>query len=414
MLDEFYKDPAIIQDMRTGPLGSHLDSFSGLLSGDGYARYTIRIKLGLLRDLSCWLAENGLGIVNLDDAVMNQFLKECRKRRPLRNGELQTADRFLDHLRTEGVIPHPESCGNLSPLETLLRQYEVHLREDCGFSPGTITGYCNYSRTFIEEQFGDGPINLGDLSAGDVSGFVLRHAHRLGAWGTRSICTALRSFFRFLFQEGRTTDLTVTVPTVPKWQLAEVPKYLESEQIEQIIQVCDQGTPVGRRDRAIILLMARLGLRAAEVVALELGDINWRAGELTVRGKGGTRDRLPLPQDVGEALVIYLCQDRPDCRSCRVFIRMRAPFRGLSRSCTVGSIVSRTLNKTGLDPPFKGTHLFRHSLATAMLRQGAPLAEVSQILRHRLVSTTEIYAKVDTKGLRSLVRPWPIVEETDE
>jgi integrase len=218
----------------------------------------------------------------------------------------------------------------------------------------------------------------------------------------------MRSFLRFLYRYGETKcDLSAAVPTVPAWRLSEVPKYIKPQEVEALLESCDRTTSVGRRNYAILLLIAYLGLRAGEVIALELDDINWRAAELTIRGKGQFYDRLPLPQNVGEALVTYLKNDRPKCSTRRVFIRLRAPYQGFKDSTTVSTIVRRTVERSGLNTPSKGAHLLRHSLATGMLRKGASMAEIGELLRHRSPNSTEIYAKVDIEGLRSIVRIWP-------
>jgi site-specific recombinase XerD len=220
--------------------------------------------------------------------------------------------------------------------------------------------------------------------------------------------TAFRSFFRFLFQSGELqADLSAAVPTVADWRLSTIPKYLLPDEIERVVGSCDRQTSTGRRDYAILLLLARLGLRAGEVVALELDDIDWRAGEILVRGKGLLHDRMPLPVDVGQALTSYLRMDRPACKTRRVFVCMKAPRSGFTGPSTVATIVRRALDRAGLDPVFKGAHLLRHSLATRMLRSGASMSEIGEVLRHRTPSTTEIYAKLDFEGLRSLAQPWP-------
>jgi site-specific recombinase XerD len=221
--------------------------------------------------------------------------------------------------------------------------------------------------------------------------------------------TAFRSFFRYLFQKGELQpNLAAAVLTVADWRLAAVPKYLTPKQVKQVLKACNRRTATGRRDYAILLLLARLGLRASEVVALRLEDINWRAGEIIVRGKGLFHDRMPLPPDVGQALASYLRQDRPRCRTRRVFICVRAPHRGFAGASTLTTIVRRALARANLQLTFKGAHLFRHSLATSMLHSGATMGEIGEVLRHRLPNTIEIYAKVDFEGLRSLAHPWPI------
>jgi site-specific recombinase XerD len=194
---------------------------------------------------------------------------------------------------------------------------------------------------------------------------------------------------------------------VPEWRLAEVPKYLQPEEVERVVHACERDTPVARRDHAIILLLARLGLRASEVIALGLDDLDWRAGVLKVRGKGRSHDCLPLPADVGEAMASYLRHHRPPCTTRRLFIRTKAPHQGFANPSSISTIVGRALKRAGLQPDFTGAHVLRHSLATGMLRSGASLDEIGEVLRHRAPNTTEIDAKVDVRSLRSLALPWP-------
>jgi site-specific recombinase XerD len=223
--------------------------------------------------------------------------------------------------------------------------------------------------------------------------------------------TSLRSFFRFLLAQGEIeVVLAGAVPSVADWRQSSVPKYLPREQVERVLQACDLDTSTGRRNHALLLLLARLGLRAGEVVALELDDIDWRTGEITIHGKGSSHDRMPLLPDVGKALAIYLRRDRPRCSTRRVFVRTRAPYRGFASSAAVSTIVCTALRRAGLEPPVRGAHLLRHSLATGMLHAGASMAEIGQVLRHRSPATTEIYAKVDFNALRGLAQPWPGAE----
>jgi site-specific recombinase XerD len=296
-----------------------------------------------------------------------------------------------------------------SPLAILRQRYETYLKKERGLSPVTIAGYWRFIRRFLVERFGDAPLCLREVVPNDLSGFLLRHARSGSPKVAQVMVTALRSFFRFLFRYAETdSDLAAAIPTVPQWRLAEVPKYLTPAEVEQVIQACQRDTSAARRDHAIILLLARLGLRASEVIALELDDIDWRAGVLKVRGKGGYHDPLPLPADVGEAIATYLRHHRPPCTTRRVFIRTKAPHRAFAHPSSISTIVCRALNRAGLQPGFKGAHILRHSLATGMLRAGASMGEIGEILRHRVPNTTEIYAKVDVQGLRSLALPWPI------
>jgi site-specific recombinase XerD len=406
MLENYLRDPAAVERRRAGLFGAHLDSFTAAVSELGYRRSTVRLQLWLLDDLERWLKRRHLTLVNLDEQATNQFLEKQRRKGRRRRGDGQTVRHFLAHLREKGVIPWPEPTIDDSPLTVLRKRYEDYLGKERGLCSTTVTRYWVFVRDFIVERFEDGPICVRELLPNDVSGFLLRHARSGSPGVAKLMVAALRSFFRFLFQYGETeSDLAGAVPTVPAWRLAEVPRHLKPEEVERVIDACDLSSPVGCRDQAIILLLARLGLRAGEIIVLELDDIDWRAGVITVRGKGCYHDRLPLPADVGEAIAAYLRQHRPKCKTRRVFIRSRAPLREFANPSSISTIVCRALKRAGLQPDFKGAHILRHSLATGMLHRGATMAEIGEILRHRAPNTTEIYAKVDIRGLRSLALP---------
>jgi site-specific recombinase XerD len=246
------------------------------------------------------------------------------------------------------------------------------------------------------------------MTSADVVGFVQRHAHGHSPTWAQSMVTALRALLRYLHQHGRTpTNLADCVPAVATWSLARLPGFLSAEQTEQVLEHCDRKSATGRRDYAMLLLCARLGLRAGEVAALRLEDIDWAAGCLTIHGKGGRWAQMPLPQDVGAAIAAYLLDGRPVCRDRRVFIRDHAPRIGFSSSSSVSAVATRALARAQITSPRPGAHLLRHSLATEMLRQGASLAEIGQVLRHQHPDTTRIYAKVDLPALRQLAQPWP-------
>ncbi|MGD0237665.1 MAG: site-specific integrase, partial [Syntrophorhabdales bacterium] len=249
--------------------------------------------------------------------------------------------------------------------------------------------------------------NAKNIQSSLLTRFIARRAKAVSLRRLQLVTTVLRSFFHFLYQQREiANDLATSVPKVATWRLSELPRFLEPEHVERLLKACRQDTPVGQRDYAILLLLARLGLRAGEVVHLELDDIDWEKGEISVRGKSARHDRLPIPHDVGEALARYLRQGRPRCSSRRVFMRMRAPRQGFSGSAAINNVVRRALGRAGLILTRKGSHLLRHGLATRMLRGGASLAEIGEILRHQLPSTTEIYAKVDVAALRALALPW--------
>ena len=392
--------------LRDNPLGFHLRAFATSLVDDGYSDRTVRLKLGLLACLGRWLKSTKLSITDLNERLLEAFLK--RKHRE-RTGDLRTVQQFLDHLRKENVVPARNLPCDNSPLAHILNRYQTHLRTERGLVACTIEEYQSFARKFLLERFRGRPLRLKAMKASDISDFVLRHTPSMNVKTAQLMTTALRSFLRFLFQkEELQADLAASVPTVANWRLSTVPKYLTPKEVERLLKVCDRRTAVGRRDYAILLLLARLGLRAGEVIALQLEDIDWRAGEILIRGKGLLHDRMPLPADVGEALASYLHRDRSACQTRRVFLCTNAPRRGFAHPSTLSGIVRQALARADLYPPLKGAHLLRHSLATSMLRSGAKMGEIAEILRHRELNSTEIYAKVDFKSLRSLAHPWPI------
>ena len=411
MLDQFINSHDTIQRLRSGTLGTHLDSFAEHLARCGYAPATARAKLTLLGQLDQWLVRRRRGPGVLDDDLVRKFVDGRARLGSVRRGEPAAGQQFLRHLRSHNVIPSPAPVVDETPLGQLQRHYEQYLVLERGLAPATVTNDCGVLRAFLTERFDTGPMNLRDLDVSTVTTFVVRHAPTMSPGRAKGLGTALRSIFQFLLQRGAIDcALAGSVPRMADWRLATIPKYLSPDEVEHLLEGCDRETAVGRRDHAILLLLARLGLRAGEIVALELDDIHWRAGEITVRSsKRLPQDRLPLPREVGEALAIYIRRDRPPEPTRRVFLCTKAPRRGFKGPSTVSTIVCRALTRVGLSPALKGAHLLRHSLATRMLRHGASLAEIGQVLRHRGVNTTEIYAKVDIAGLRALAQPWPLV-----
>jgi site-specific recombinase XerD len=392
-----------IQDSTLMP---HLRDFARPLLDDGYVDATVKSKLWLLADVGHWLRRCGSSLRDFDEKLIDAF---CKNNQRLRRGNPKTLQQFLDYLRRAGMVPTRKLVHDKSPLTDILNRYEKHLRSERGLVTATITGYQPFIRKFLVERFREQPFSLRKLKASDISDFVLLHGRSMAVRRAQLMTTAFRSFFRFLFQKKELqADLAASVPTVANWRLSTVPKFLTPKEIERVLKACDRRTAVGRRDYAILLLLARLGLRAGEVVALQLEDINWRAGEILIRGKGLLHDRMPLPADAGEALAAYLRRDRPPCQTRRVFVCTRAPRRGFAGPATLTTVVRRALERANLHPEFKGAHLLRHSLATSMLRSGATMGEIAEILRHRALNTTEIYAKVDFEGLRSLAHPWPM------
>jgi site-specific recombinase XerD len=401
----FFPDPTIQQRFSVGPLASDIDGFAEHLASEGFARTTAKEKLRFVRDISRWLEGQGFGVEALNEDTAEAFL---RARSRERRGDGAACRDLLSYLRDRGriaLVPSRESL--VSPTERLEQAYERFLVCERGLTSATVNNYVPIVRAFLAERFAGEEVQLGRLTPQDAHRFLLRQSQRLSRSRAKLVVTALRSFLRFLHQRGDiAVDLAGAVLPVMHWRLSGLPKSLAPEQVHSMLASCEQNTVVGRRDYAVLLLMARLGLRAGEVVAMTLDDLDWEAGLVTVRGKGQRQEPLPLPEEVGEALVNYLRQGRPACTTRRLFVRMKAPYRGFVTSAAICDIVRRALARAAINPPFKGSHLLRHSLATEMLRRGASLEDIGEILRHRHPETTQIYAKVDLKALRGLAPPW--------
>jgi integrase/recombinase XerD len=312
-------------------------------------------------------------------------------------------------LRQRGIVAEPAAKPATTPIERLLEEYDCYLRKERSLAVPTRTCYRPFVRKFLFNRFGDDRIDLAALRATDVLTFVRRHAGQLNGKRTQLMTAALRSFLRFARLRGDLQlDLAACVPSVAGWSLSTVPKSLAPDKVEQVLAHCDRQSATGKRDYAILLLLARLGLRAGEVARLKLDDLDWERGCITVHGKMGHVDELPLPADVGAALVAYLKGGRaPGSNTRLLFLRSDAPLCGFAGQKAVGAVVKRALEKAGVISPRKGAHQFRHTLASELLRHGGSLTEIGQILRHRSPEATAIYAKVDLSSLRSLAVPWP-------
>lgn len=396
------------QHQPAGPLGLHIAGFGELIEKQGYPRSTANRKIRLVIDLDQWLKRRGIEPTDYDENWAAVFLDYRSERGYCCRGDPTTLRVFLSYLRDTGVIPYPAANIKQRQLDSTTSCFAMHLATERALKPATSSIYLFEVRRFLSHHFGTGSIFLDKLSPQDISRFMLWRARTVRPRGLQLTASALRSFMRFAYQHGDISlDLAASVPSVANWRFSGVPKFLAPEQIEELLRTCDRGSSVGKRDFAILLLLARLGLRAGEVVHMRLDDIDWDRGELLVHGKANSEDRLPIPRDVGKALASYIRHGRPQCSSRHIFLRSKAPRRMLANSVCICNVVRKALGRAGLDPSFKGSHLLRHSLATRMLRGGATLVEIGSILRHRLPNTTEIYAKVDLSALRALAQPWP-------
>ena len=409
MLEDVFVDPAAVQRRRSCILGVHLDAFCSRLAELGYSGPTIRHKVWIVGDLARWMADEQVEIGDLDERRVMRFVEERRQRDRTCRAFKRTALQFIAQLRATGVLRSPEPARDDSPTSALLWRYEQYLRRERGITQSTTAAYRPFVRAFVVECLADGATRPDALCAGGIREFLLARVRRMAPRRAQFMATALRSFLRFLFLRAETAvDLSRAVPTVRQWRFSGVPRHVSAADVERLLRACDRSSATGRRDHAILMLLARLGLRASEVLSLDLGDLRWREGEIVVRGKGMVRDRLPLLPDVGAALALYLKKDRPVGTSRRVFVCRKAPHRGFSHPSSVSTIVERAFVRAGLAPAMRGAHTLRHSLATAMIRRGASLAEIGEVLRHRSPATTEIYAKLDFGALRDVALPWPV------
>ena len=311
-------------------------------------------------------------------------------------------------LRQKGIVKQCPLVVAGNACSKIAAEFHSYLLQEIGRSPSTAKNYVPFADQFLMERFQKRTPVLSLLRASDVTGFVIRHAHQLSPVRAGIMVTALRSFFRYLLHRGAiATDLAGCVPAVPNWSLSTLPRFLPAPMVEKLLKRCNRKTAVGRRNHAILLLLARLGVRAGEVINLSLDDIDWASGQITIHGKGGRSAPLPLPADVGTALAAYLRRDRPSSASRRVFLRHRAPLTGFANPSTLSSIVRRALKQAGIESAHMGAHVLRHSLATSMLRNGGSLDEIGELLRHQSPNTTAIYAKVDVAALHTLALPWP-------
>ena len=392
-----------------GPLAPHIVSFAQWMSEQGYSSYSLQRQVRLASEFSRWLTQNGVALTDLSSLHPQQYL--CHRARKVRIGRGDAAAlRYLMAFlrRVEAIPADEEPPAATTPVDCCVEAFERYLREERALASATIVNYLPFVRELLTQRFGNAEVQLSELRASDVVGFVQRRAHQLHIKRAKLMATALRSFLQYARYRGDITlDLAAAIPPVANWSMTSIPRAIADDQVHALLASVDRSTALGRRDYAILLLLARLGLRSSEVAFLELDDIDWTAGSLSVCAKGGRRVELPLPADVGGAIVAYLQHGRPDSRSRRLFLRHKAPVRGFLSQCAIGSVVHHAIERAGVQAPTHGTHQFRHALATRMLRGGASLIEIGALLGHRSPETTKIYTKVDIDALRGLALPWP-------
>jgi integrase/recombinase XerD len=388
-----------------GPLAPYAPGFRRELARQGYTPNSASNQLQLMAHASRWLARADLEVGDLTPARIEEFLSARRAEGYTLWLSTKAMVPVMAYLHALDVVPAPSPVDPATPAEQLLERYQTYLAQERGLAVATVSSYLQVATLFFSKRSPEGTLDLERLSAAEVIDFVLAECAGRTRGSAKYVVCGLRSLLRFLHVEGHTErQLATVVPKVAGWRLAGLPKAFGSQEVARLLGSCDRRSTSGRRDFAVLHLLVRLGLRAGEVAALELADIDWRGGEVVIRGKGRREEQLPLPVDVGDALVGWLHRGRPRCESSKVITTVRAPQRGLT-SGGVSAIVRAACARAGL--PEVGAHRLRHSAATQMLRAGAGLAEVGQVLRHASLLTTSIYAKVDRRTLRLLAQPWP-------
>ena len=416
MLDRFFTAPQVLERLRRGALSTALDEVASRLHDGGYASTVAKSYLSIAGHFSHWLALERIAPVGLSTETVVRFREEhlplcqCTAPRGMRVHVRAALGHLLTALTTRGWVappPVPKEC----PADGVLRAFDLHLQDTCGAAPATRRLYTRYARGLLETCFGDGDVDLRALGPKEIIGFISQQARERAPETAKAVRTALRSFLRFAQLQGLCdATLAAAVPRVARWRRAQLPRALSDQQLAALLGSCDCSTVIGRRDYAMTLCLAQMGLRAGEVAALSLDDIDWRAGTLRLaRAKERRASVLPLPTQVGRALVSYLRNGRPPTRGRQVFVRRRAPLGEPITSSSVSAVVRRAFTRARIDVPIRGAHVLRHTAATRMVRGGASLKEVADILRHRSLDTVMIYTKLDMPTLAEVAQPWPEV-----
>lgn len=391
-------------------LGDYPHRFKVYLEGQGYKPATVVGHVRCVNALAQLMQQHGIALGDLNEAAAAGLFAQADSRsypRGVAKSAVKGFVRFLieQGVRTSAVATTPPATGRAE----LRRGYEDYLRHERGLSERTIPHCWWDAERFLKFRFGEEQEKLAAITPADLAQFLQQMHSGAEPYRVKTLSTHLRSFFRYLFKVGKTdTNLALSVPKVAHRYGQRLPRHLTPEQVETLLAAVRSGTPTSRRDYAMVLLLARLGLRAPEVIAIQLDDLDWRSGELIVRGKGERHDRVPLPPDVGQAITDYVRLDRvTTCRT--LFVTDRAPHRPFKDGQVLNTILRDAFAKTGLKPPapYVGSHILRHSLATNLVQRGASLEEIADLLRHRSRGSTMIYAKVDIAGLRSIAQPWP-------
>ena len=405
-------DNFVINDITLNQFGDYAAGFLQSLADQGHTAGTIGQYRCFINALADTMRGKGIPIEELDEALAVGLAAETGWRSGRSTYAAFIARRFVRFLneRGAGKPPPPSTAREIARAE-LKSEYETYLRSQRGLSERTIFHCWRYADRFLDFRFGDEVGDLSQIGPADIAAFLQHLTDRKQPFRDKTAPTHLRNFFRYLFKAGKNpANLALGVPSVRQQYGARLPRHLSPEQVEVLLEAVRSGPYGGRRNYAMVLLMARLGLRAPEVIAMRIDDIDWRTGEIMVRGKGDRHDRVPLPPDVGEALADYIRHDRGKVASRTLFVRGRAPHHPFKGGQVINNILRDAFARTGLKPPapYVGSHVLRHSLAVNLVQRGASLEEIGDMLRHRSRGSTMIYARLDIDGLRSIARPWPV------
>ena len=392
--------------MHEGPLGPHVDELIAWLREQQYTKHSIHCKIQAIADFSRWLARRHYEAAAADGERVERFLEHRERTSSRTTGDLSALRQMTDLLLKKKIVNR--SVPSLNERERVEQAFCTHLLRDRGLRPTTPVCYIRHISRFLRGRFGDGPVRFDELVGTDIIEFVRRDTLGRSYSRAQQTLTAMFAFLRYLRLRGLIElDLAACIPRVAQWSLAKLPLFLSPAQVNRVLSASKRSSRVERRNYAMLLLIARLGLRAGEVIALMLDQVDWEHGVLSLRGKGGQWTQMPFPQDVGEAIVDYLKHGRSVSSDRHLFISSRAPLRGLRNSSTISEVAARAILRARIGCPRSGAHLFRHALATEILRQGASFSQIGKLLRHRHPDTSRIYAKVDVKALRELAMPWP-------
>lgn len=411
MLTHYFSDPVMLDLIRHTPAAPYLDRLSAELAATGYKPTTIQRYLRAAAHVSYWQRRRARSLTELDSAFIEEFKRhlpgcQCKEFRRVNDYDVRGACKFLQYLQQTAVVAAEHRPDPIATQPPLFVEFCDWMRQHHGTRDTTLE---TYRRTIVDALSTLGTV-AHDFNVTNLRAFVLDRAGRHGRCQAKVVITALRAFVRYLMATGRCqAGLDAAIPCVAGWRLSALPRYLPAADVERVLSACDTTTVAGVRDHAILLLLSRLGLRAGDIYALRLGDLDWKQATVEVLGKSRRKTQLPLPQEVGDAVLHYL-KVRPAVCSDHLFLRVASPVGPFAKdSAAVSDIVKRAMHRADVNAPTKGAHVLRHSAATSLLAEGASLESIAVLLRHRSLDTTAHYAKVDMKLLGKLAQPWPEV-----